>query len=119
MIINSVTPATGGSSSANTCTMTIDADGVTCSDFSDHTPTGDYAVAVAIYWTFPIFLFYANAGSGEAETLAIADTSNPGWGGYLIGPDNSAILAGGEVFDTGGEMFSDYEGTYTGVVIEP
>ena len=119
MIINSITPPSGGSSSGNTCTMTIDADGVTCSDFSDHTPTGDYAVVVAIYGMYPTFFLYVNAGSGEAETLAIADTANPGWMGYLTGPENTAILAGGEVFDTGGSMFYDYEGTYTGIVIEP
>ena len=108
-----------GGGSANTCTMTIDADGVTCSDFSDHTPTGGYAAVAAISSSeYPMFLFYTD-NLGEANTFAIADSANPGWSGALIDPINSVSMYDGDVFDAGEPLFYLYEGTYTATVIEP
>lgn len=122
MIFNSITPASGGGSNVNTCTMTIDAGGVTCSNFSDHTPTGEYAVvATGASGEYPLFFFYAtsNDQSTLMETFAIGDTANVGWCGYLLDAYNWLMMADGNTTDSGEPMFYLYAGTYTGVVIEP
>lgn len=121
MIFNSITPASGGGSNVNTCTMTIDADGVTCSDFSDHTPTAEYAVVAVAAGSSPIFLFYVTSSDQSLgiHMFGASDTTNPAWWGFLSDPYNSVTLLEGSVIETYEPGFYLYEGTYTGVVIEP
>jgi len=112
---------TGGGGTVNTCTMTIDADGVTCSNFSDHTPTGAYAVVAATGGDYPWFFFYATLPdpNDPSEMFAVSETSTPGWYGFLSDPYNGVSLLEGSVSETSEPGFYLYAGTYTGVVIEP
>ena len=112
---------TGGGGTVNTCTMTIDADGVTCSDFSDHTPTGAYAVVATTGGDYPWFLFYATLPDPNDPScmFGVSDTSAPGWWGLLSDPYNSVTLLDGSVEEFSEPGFSPYAGIYTGTVIEP
>ena len=120
-------PSGGGGGGVNTCTLTIGDDGeVTCSNFSDHEPTGEY-VAVTVYNEFgyqnttlkDVLLYFSGSpDSSHGKFIAVSDLASPNdWAGGVTNPFNTAMLYDYESVETGtGAEFA--AGTYIATVIE-
>ena len=110
----------GGGSSLQTCTMTLADGDVTCTGFSDHTPTGAYlAITDLNAAPYPAPLVYFSGADGNARALFVGDSSQlVSWYGYMFGPGGGAILEDDAVQDASysTDLFDSFAGTYTATV---
>lgn len=91
----------------NTCTVTIDEVGVTCSGFSDHTPTGAYVAVMQLdSGQYPIIAAYFNINGSEG--FALVNGVNAGWSIEGYDPHGYAFMADG----MGGVEEDPYHGLY-------